>query len=199
MSLFHGRLAAIALCLMAFGAHADTVADWADITTDIATDGPYTIRTMALAQQSVYEAVNAITAQFPGDRVDFGPASGASIDAAISAASRTVLLHEAPALAARTEAVYAKVLATIDENDARSRGIAVGERAAADVLAKHTHDVGDIEPYRPLTPPGVFVPPTLPLGVAVWQYRPWFMTRAPRSFSPGPPPDLKSARLGAGL
>lgn len=192
MNLSHGRFAAITLCLMALGAQADTVADWADITTDIATDGPNTIRTMALAQQAVYEAVNAISAQFPGDRVDFGPAAGASIDAAISAASRTVLLHEAPALEARTETVYKKVLDTIEDNDARSRGIAVGERAAADVLAKHAHDVGTIEPYRPLTAPGVFVPTTLPLGVPVYQYRPWFMKDAAQ-FRPGPPPDLKSA------
>ena len=192
MSVFQGRCAAIALCFMAFGAHADTVADWADITVDIATDGPYTIRTMALAQLAVYEAVNAISGQFPRDRVDFGPASGASIDAAISAASRTVLLHEAPALKERIETVYGKVLGVIEANDARSRGIAVGERAAADVLAKHAHDVGDIEPYRPLTPPGVFVPTTLPLGTAVWQYRPWFMKSASQ-FRPGPPPELKSA------
>lgn len=192
MNLFSCRLGVIALCLAALGARADIVADWADTTTEIATDGPNTIRTMALAQQAVYQAVNAITGQFPGDRVDFGPASGASIDAAISAASRAVLLHEAPALQARIEAVYGKVLGTIDDNDARSRGIAVGERAAADVLSKHAHDVGDIEPYRPLTTPGVFVPTTLPLGVAVAQYRPWFMTSAAQ-FRPGPPPDLKSA------
>jgi hypothetical protein len=192
MILYSCRIAAIALCLVALGAHADTVADWADMTIDIATDGPNTIRTMALAQQAVYEAVNAITGQFPHDRVDFGPASGASVDAAIAAASRTVLLHEAPALQARTEAAYQQSLGRIDDNQARTDGISVGERAAADVLSKHVHDIGTIEPYRPLTTPGVFVPTTLPLSVAVWQYRPWFMKSAAQ-FRPGPPPDLKSA------
>jgi hypothetical protein len=192
MNLFSCRLSAIALCLAALGARADIVADWADTTTEIATDGPNTIRTMALVQSAVYEAVNAITGQIARDRLDFGPANGASIDAAVAAASRTVLLHEAPALEATIEAAYGKALGTIDENPARTSGISIGERAAADVLSKHAHDIGTIEPYRPLTTPGVFVPPTLPLGVAVAQYRPWFMTSAAQ-FRPGPPPALKSA------
>ena len=89
------RLGPIALLLVAFAAHADTVADWAGKATDIATDGPNTIRTLALVQNAVYEAVNSITARYPRDRSDLGPSQGASIDAAIAAASRTVLLHEA--------------------------------------------------------------------------------------------------------
>src|SRR5215472_1850460 len=125
------------LLLLAVGARAESVANWADTTTGIATDGPNTIRTMALAQSAVYEAVNAITARYPRDQVDLGATEGASIDAAIAAASRTVLLHEAPALQDRTETAYAQALATIAASDARTRGIGIGERAAADALAKH--------------------------------------------------------------
>jgi hypothetical protein len=178
--------------LLAFGARADPVADWADTITEIATDGPNTIRTMALAQNAVYEAVNAITARYPRDRVDLGPTQGASIDAAIAAASRTVLLHEAPALKDRTEAAYARALGAIVTSEAGKRGISIGERAAADVLAKHSDDIGNIEPYRPLTSPGVYVPTTFPLGYAFAQHRPWFMKSAAQ-FRPGPPPALTSA------
>ena len=95
------QLLALATACIAVAAHADPVADWADITTDIATDGPNTIRTMALAENAVYEAVNAITGRYPKDRVDLGPAEGASIEAAIAAASRTVLLHEAAVVPVR--------------------------------------------------------------------------------------------------
>jgi hypothetical protein len=123
--------------------------------------------------------------------VDLGPAAEASIDAAIAAASRTVLLHEAAVVQDRTEAAYAKALNSIAPGDARERGIRVGERAAADVLAKHRNDIGTIEPYRPLTSPGVYVPTTFPLGYAVAQHRPWFL-KSPSQFRPGPPPDLKS-------
>jgi hypothetical protein len=106
MSVFICRCGATAFLLVTLGARADTLADWADQTTEIATDGPNTIRTMALAQSAVYEAVNAITSRYPRDRVDLGPADGASIDAAIVAASRTVLLHEAPNLRPQTDAAY---------------------------------------------------------------------------------------------
>ena len=182
----------ITLLLLAFSARAESVANWANTTTEIATDGPNTVRTMALAQNAVYAAVNAITARYPRDRIDFGPSEGASIEAAVAAASRTVLLHEAPALQDRTEAAYAGALATIAAGDARTRGISIGERAAANVLAKHSEDIGDTEPYRPLTSPGTYVPTTLPLGYAFAQHRPWFMKSAAQ-FRPGPPPALTSA------
>jgi PAP2 superfamily len=185
-------LGLITLLLLAFDARADSVATWADTTTEIATDGPNTIRTMALAQDAVYEAVNAITARYPRDRVDLGPTQGASIDAAIAAASRTVLLHEAATLKERTEAAYGRALATIPAGESRTRGISVGERAAANTLAKHSDDIGNPEPYRPLTSPGVYVPTTFPLGYAFAQHRPWFMKSAAQ-FRPGPPPALTSA------
>src|SRR5215472_1715776 len=145
MSRLVRRLGAMTLLLLACGARAEPVANWADTTTEIATDGPNTIRIMALAQSAVYEAVNAITARYPRDRLDLGLTQGASIDAAIAAASRTVLLHEAPALKDRSEAAYAQALATIAVGDARTRGISIGERAAADVLTKHSHDLDSIE------------------------------------------------------
>ena len=191
MMMRHGLLGSIACLLLTSPVPADTVADWAEKTTDIATEGPTTIRTMALAQAAVYEAVNAITARYPHDRVDLGPAQGASLAAAIAAASKVVLVHEAPALHLRSETAYVLAIEGITDNDARARGIAVGERAAADVLEKHKNDIGHPEPYRPLTPPGVFVPTTLPLGVAVAQQRPWFLKSASQ-FRPGPPPALSS-------
>jgi hypothetical protein len=147
---------------------------------------------MALAQNSVYEAVNAITARYPRDRVDLGPAQGASIEAAVAAASRAVLLQEAPALKDKIEAAYARALATIAAGEARTRGIGVGERAAADVLTKHSHDLESIEPYRPAGSPGLYVPTTIPTGWSLGQHRPWFMKSAAQ-FRPGPPPALKSS------
>jgi hypothetical protein len=183
--------AAIVMGLAVATAHADTVADWADITTEIATDGPNTIRTLALAQSAVYEAVNAITKRYPRDLVDLGSAEGASADAAIAAASHAILLHEAIDLRPQIESVYQKMLARKPDDDSSRKGIALGEHAAADVLSKHKDDIGPIEPYRPLTSPGVYVPTTFPLGYAVAQHKPWFLKSASQ-FRPGPPPDLKS-------
>ena len=181
----------IVLSLAAFGARADIVTDWADTTTQIADDGQGTVRTLALAQNAVYEAVNAITARYPRDRVDLGSAQGASVEAAVAAASRAVLLQEAPALKDRIEAAYARALAATAEGEARTRGVGVGERAAADVLTKHSHDLDSIDPYRPVTSPGLYVPTTIPTGWSLAQHRPWFMKSAAQ-FRPGPPPALKS-------
>ena len=182
----------IALLLVTFGARADVVTDWADTTTELADEGPDTVRTMALAQNAVYEAVNSITARFPHDRVDLGPAQGASVAAAVAAASRAVLLQEAPALKEKIEAAYARALAAIAEGEPRAKGIGVGERAAADVLTKHSHDLDSIGPYRPVTSPGVYVPTTIPTGWSLGQHRPWFMKSA-AALRPRPPPALKSA------
>lgn len=169
---------------------ADTLVDWADRTTEISTDGPNTLRTMALAQSAVYEAINAITGAYPRDRVNFGSVTGASMDAAIAAASRSVLLHEAPLLTKQTEEVYQKALSAIKDVAARDRGVKLGEQAAADVLGKHTDDVGNPAPYRPMTEPGVYIPTTFPLGYAFAQHRPWFLKSASQ-FRPGPPTPLK--------
>ena len=185
------RFCPIVLLLVALGARADVVTDWADMTAEIADEGPDTIRTIALAQNAVYEAVNAITARYPRDRADLGSAQGASVEAAVAAASRAVLLQEAPALKDKTEAAYAHALAAIAEGEARTKGIGVGERAAADVLTKHGHDLDSIEPYRPVTSPGLYAPTTIPTGWSLGQHRPWFMKSAAQ-FRPGPPPALKS-------
>lgn len=191
MGVLARQFGPVALLLISLGVRADIIADWADITTRIATDGPNTVRTMALAQNAVYEAVNAITSRYPRDRVEFGPTKGASIDAAVAAASRAVLLHEAPALNAKTEAAYKQALDKIPDDEARAQGISIGERAAADLLAKHADDIGQIEPYRPLTTPGVYVPTTFPLGYSFAQHKPWFMKSASQ-FRPGPTPALTS-------
>ena len=183
--------AAMTMGLTVATARADIVADWADITTEIATDGPNTMRTIALVQSAVYEAVNAVTKRYPRDLVDLGSADGASIDAAVAAASHAVLLHEAIDLRPQIESVYQKMLARKPDDDSSRKGIALGERAAADVIAKHKDDIGTIEPYRPLTSPGVYVPTTFPLGYAVAQHKPWFLKSASQ-FRPGPPPALKS-------
>ena len=186
-------LISIAMGLAVSAARADIVADWADATTRIATDGPNTIRTIALTESSVYEAVNAITKKYPRDLVNLGPADGASIDAAVAAASHAVLIHEDLDLRKQIDEIYQKVLAQSRDDEARRKGIAIGERAAADVLSKHTDDIGHIEPYRPFTTPGRYVVTTFPLGYAVAQHKPWFLKSASQ-FRPGPPPSLKSAQ-----
>ena len=179
----------------ASGAGADVVTDSNAKAAEIASRHPGTpiaVRTMAIVQVSVFEAVNSITGRYPAFKAKLPAAPGASVDAAVAAATRTVLVKAIPPQQAAIEADYQAALKGIPDGDARNRGIAAGEAAAAAVLAACADD-GAVAPnlYRPHTAPGVYVPTMFP-AVPHWgKRRPWVMTR-PEQFRPGPPPDLAS-------
>ena len=147
---------------------------------------------MAIVQVSVFEAVNAITGRYPAFRVKMAAAPGASVDAAVAAATRTALSKLVPAQQAAIEAHYQAALKLIAEGSAKAAGIAAGEQAATAVLASCADD-GAQAPnvYRPHTTPGVYVPTVFP-AVPHWGKRkPWVLA-SPHQFRPGPPPSLTS-------
>ena len=140
----------------------------------------------------MFEGVNAIAGRYPAYRVQITAAPGASADAAVAAATRTALLKLMPAQQAAIEADYQAALKALPDARAKADGVAVGERAAAAVLASCADD-GAVAPdtYRPHTTPGVYVPTLLP-AVPHWGKRkPWVMTSGDQ-FRPGPPPSLSS-------
>src|ERR687891_233758 len=76
-------------------AGADVVTDANAKAAEIASRHPATpisVRMMAIVQVSVFEAVNAITGRYLASRVKIAAAPGASVDAAVAAATRTALL-----------------------------------------------------------------------------------------------------------
>jgi hypothetical protein len=176
-------------------ARADVVTDVNAKSAEIASRAPGTppaVRLMAVVQVAVFEAVNSITARYPAFKAKLAAAPGASVDAAVAAATRTVLLKLIPPQQAAIEADYQAALKGLPDGEARSRGIAAGEQAAAQILAACADD-GAMAPnvYRPYTTPGVYVPTMFP-AVPHWgKRRPWLMTK-PDQFRPGPPPDLNS-------
>jgi hypothetical protein len=114
------------------------------------------------------------------------------VDAAVAAANRAVLAALVPDQNAAVEAAYAKALAAIAEGKAREAGIAIGERAAADVLARRRDDGSSApESYHPVTSAGAYVPTTIPVASQWPKRKPWLMTEAAQ-FRPGPPPALDS-------
>ena len=178
------------------GARADVVTDANAKAADIASKHPSTpiaVRMMAIVQVSVFEAVNAITGRYPAYRVKMTAAPGASVDAAVAAATRTALLKLMPAQQAAIDADYQALLGTLPDGPAKTNGIAVGEQAADAVLASCAND-GSAAPdtYRPHAAAGVYVPTVIP-AVPHWGKRtPWVMASADQ-FRPGPPPSLTSA------
>ena len=131
-------LLGVALAAAAPLAAADAVTDWDKVACDVVggvkVATPLGVRTMAIAQTAVFEAVNGITGRYSGS--GRAPQPDASVDAAVAAASRAVLAALVPDRKGEIEAAYAKALATIDQGAARDAGVAAGERAAADVPRK---------------------------------------------------------------
>jgi PAP2 superfamily len=179
----------------AAGARADIITDANAKAADIASKHPATpisVRMMAIVQVSVFEAVNAITGRYPAYRVKMTLAPGASVDAAVAAATRTAFLKLMPAQQAAIDADYQALLGAVPDGPAKASGIAVGEQAATAVVASCAND-GSAAPdgYRPHTTAGVYVPTVTP-AVPHWGKRkPWVMA-SPDQFRPGPPPSLTS-------
>jgi hypothetical protein len=192
------RLGAIALafCLASPAAFADAVTDWNTFACDLVIGAkmvpPPANRTLAIMHTSIYDATNAITQRHAVPRA-VDAAQGASVDAAVAAASHTVLTALMPANVATIDAEYNKALAGIEDTAARDAGIAAGKQAAERVLAARADDgVTAGETYQPFAQPGVYVPTALPAALQWPGRRPWLMSSASQ-FRPGPPPDLKSA------
>ena len=185
----------LALVLPASHAGADLVTDANAKAAEIASKAPGTppaVRIMAITQVAVFEAVNAVTGRYPAFRAKMTPAPGASVDAAVAAATRSALLTLMPAQRVAIEADYEAAQKAIPDGPAKTDGIAAGERAAAAIVQMCADD-GAMAPdaYRPHAAAGTYGPTTLP-AVPHWgKRRPWLMTR-PDQFRPGPPPGLTS-------
>jgi len=186
---------AVVMLAVTSWAHADVVTDANAKAAEIASKHPATpiaVRTMAIVQVSVFEAVSAITGRYPPFRAKLTAAPGASVEAAVAAATRTALSKLMPAQQAAIDADYQAALRPLADGRAKSDGIAIGEQAAAAILASCADD-GSVAPntYRPYTTPGVYVP-TMSPAVPHWGKRKTWVLASGDQFRPGPPPSLTS-------
>jgi len=193
-----GPLALVALTFGAPTARADFVTDANARANDIVVSGrlpaPVAVRTMAIVQVSVHDALAAIDRRGPALRARMDAASGASQPAAVAAATRTILLKAVPNQQAAIDAAYEEATRAVPRDAAFERGVAVGERAATMVWEGCATDGASApDTYRPYTTAGLYVP-TQATATPHWGSRmPWTMTRADQ-FRPGPPPALTSAQ-----
>lgn len=186
----------LALALPALAPAADVVTEWNLKAGELIAahqPGPPGSATLAVLQTAVFDAVNAITRQYPKALVAaLSAAPGASVDAAVAAVNRSVLLQLAPSQQAAIEAAYQAALAGIAEGPAKADGIAVGEQAVAQLIARRAGQASPMAYYRPVTRPGQYVPTVVPVGGdAVPVTRCWFLDRVDQ-FRPGEPPALNS-------
>ena len=191
------RLIAFAIpALLTLGVQADVITDWNQKASEITVahqPGPWGQTPMAVVQAAVFEAVNAITRRYPkAGYLKLEAPAGTSIEAAVAAANRAVLSRMATTQTASIEAAYQAALAAIPEGPAKTDGVALGEKAAAGILALRAPTGAPPVFYRPVTSPGQYVPTVVPAGADLPPARCWVLDRVDQ-FRPGPPPELKSA------
>jgi PAP2 superfamily len=146
-------------------ATADTVVEWnvnaANAIFVTAGQPPQqSVPHLAMVHGAVYDAVNAIDGSREGYLISARTGTPSdSKEAAAATAAYRVLLNIVPAQQATLDAQYAASLAAIPEGTSKTRGIAVGEAAAAAMIAARTDD-GRFGPFRFAvgTAPGVWRP-----------------------------------------
>lgn len=143
---------------------------------------------------AVFDAVNAVHAQFQPFYYMGSATSGASDAAAAVAASHRVLVTYFPAQQTTLDAAFETSLANITAPpDAKNAGIAVGEAAAAALITARTGDGLEANvSYTPGTGPGVWqpTPPKFAPAITPWlaQMRPFTLTSASQFLPDGPTP-----------
>lgn len=157
-------------------------------------------RFAAITQLAVFEAVNAIAKDFDPYLGTIAAPPAASADAAAVAAAHAVLKSYFPANVAELDAARATSLAGIADGVPKQQGIAVGEAAAAAMIALRADD-GSAPPqfYVPASPnPGEWqlTPSCPPAGGVLlhWRNLRPFSIETTDQFRAAPPPALKSAR-----
>jgi hypothetical protein len=156
-------LAAAALLALAASApaRADAVTDWNQhaanslIVTGLQTPPVWAVN-LAIVHGAVYDAVNSIDRRYEPYLVKVRARRWYSQDAAAATAAYRVLASLVPAQQAALGSLYATSLAGIPPGRAKDGGIAVGEIAAAAMLAARANDGRNpATPYRfpaPATP-----------------------------------------------
>jgi hypothetical protein len=194
-------LACLAAMLGAVPAHADSVTDWnqtAVNTVYAASMSPdLQSRSLAIMHIAVFEALNSISPRYAPYRARLPAEPGAAPDAAVASASHAVLLKLLPTQAKDLDAALQVALATLPESPGKAAGVALGQRAAAAILAEREQD-GAAAPitYRPYTTPGKYVPTVFPAS-STWKALKPFCIKASDQFRPPAPYALTSAQWAA--
>jgi hypothetical protein len=188
--------AALALALPAIPAKADVIMDWNAKADAIGFEkqlaNSANSRAQAMLHVAVFEAVNAIDKRYTPYKLNLTADRGTSREAAAASAAHDVLVALYPDQKADLDATLATSLSTIAEGEAKTKGIELGKKAAAEIIAVRADDgFNTPESYRPQTSPGVYVPTIVPIESTAAKITPWVM-RAASQFRPAPPPALTS-------
>jgi PAP2 superfamily len=183
---------------------ADVVIDWNIIATTAApAAGKNALeqsRIYAMTHAAIHDALNAIDRRNRPYTLDQRAEQGASPEAAVAAAAHDVLVAQLPTQQVMLDTAYTDSLASIADGVAKTNGIAIGQAAAAAILALRSADGSSAPmPYTPGTGPGAYqlTPPNFaPAVLPAWGNVTPFTLKSGAQFRPAPPKffDLTSAR-----
>jgi len=186
-----------ALALMTASARGDVIAEWNERADAIAAEKQLgnvpNARGIAMMHLAMFEAVNAIDPRYAPYKLNLSADRTASKEAAAATAAHAIMTTLHPDQKAKLDPVLAANLSGISEGDAKSKGIDLGRKAAAEVFALRMNDGMEVrESYRPVTTPGVYISTATPIASTVPGLKPFVMGSGSQ-FRPGPPPGLTSA------
>src|SRR5262249_34518777 len=189
-------LALVLSAAVAGAARADAIIDWNAKAEMIAVEkrmlAPPNARIMAMMHIAMFEAVNAIEHRYAPYKLTLAADRGTSKDAGAATAAHGVLLAVHPDQQASLDSALRASLAAIADGEPKARGIELGRKAAAGIIALRADDGANApESYRPVTATGVYVPTVIPVSSTDGAVKPWTMTSGSQ-FRPAPPPALDS-------
>jgi hypothetical protein len=179
--------AVIALAAPTQAGHADiaraghsrgnAVTHWNAVATDAFTPTEGTnpmmqSRALSILHAAIHDALNAIDRRFEAYTPGLAASPRASVDAAVAAAARDVLVALVPDQSTLVETAYDRALSAIADGPARRAGIALGQASAFSTLARRQDDghAAAAQPYVPRPGPGEyqFTPPFNFAGLPGW-------------------------------
>jgi hypothetical protein len=177
---------------------ADTVTDWDTKATAAASAAAFGEREVAIVDLAMFDAVNSIERRYQPYLQQLPTTEPASADAAAASAAATALAQLHPETAASFKAALAEYLAHLNTAaEALANGARLGEAVALKILEARVDDGATaVDPYRPKTKPGQYVP-TPVMVCSTWPTMRPFALASPSQFRPGPPPSLKSREWAA--
>lgn len=128
----------------------NSVTHWSTLADELMVDpGPIIdSRAFAILFAAVHDAVNGVERHYQPYTADIS-SPGASLDAAVAAAAREVLLALSPSQRDRIESEYVAALARVPDGPAEDAGVSLGNQAAQANLERRAGDGVPVGPWPP--------------------------------------------------
>jgi PAP2 superfamily len=183
----------IAMAAYTGSCRADTITDWDAKATAVASFAALGQREVAIVDLAMFDAVNSIARRYQPYLRQVPILEPTSMDASAASAAATALALLHPQAVNDFKAALAEYSSHISASPAAiEAGIRLGETVARKVIESRAEDGAvDVDPYRPKTRPGQYVPTAIMVG-STWPIMRPFVLASPSQFRPGPPPALQS-------